>query len=342
MSEQSLVLALNLDEVGHSSTASVQAAFEAESAGFHAVSFSEAGLLDAVQRATFVAARTHRIGLLPVIDALYTEPFHTATQLASLDSISHGRAGWILAADNTPAQAAAVGRPVLEPEAISQELADVVITHRRLWDSWEQDAVIRDVATGRYLDADKVHYVDVQGQNFFVKGPAITPRPPQGQLPIIASRQFVDETRLRHCRLNGTDVVALNATTLPALIEQAASARAGGAVAIELEVYLDHAGQSGAFRLAQRAAASERAVYAGSAQGLIQLLADFAQATANPEDQRRHLVHLHPGELAVDLQHLADSVIPGLHTANLLAPVHPTLRESFVLPVAQNRFQEAS
>ena len=56
---------------------------------------------------------------------------------------------------------------------------------RRLWDSWEDDAIIRDVTTGRYVDIDKLHYIDFTGKFFSVKGPSITPRPPQGQ-PVVA------------------------------------------------------------------------------------------------------------------------------------------------------------
>ena len=66
------------------------------------------------------------------------------------------------------------------------EAADAVEVVRRLWDSWEDDAEIRDVATGRFIDRDKLHYIDFEGSYFSVKGPSITPRPPQGQ-PIIAA-----------------------------------------------------------------------------------------------------------------------------------------------------------
>ena len=61
------------------------------------------------------------------------------------------------------------------------EAADYVEVLRRLWDSWEDDAEIRDVATGRFIDRDKLHYIDFDGRWFSVKGPSITPRPPQGQ-----------------------------------------------------------------------------------------------------------------------------------------------------------------
>src|SRR5260370_99506 len=66
------------------------------------------------------------------------------------------------------------------------EAADYVEVLRRLWDSWQDDAEIRDVATGRFVDRDKLHYIDFEGRWFSVRGPSITPRPPQGQ-PVVAA-----------------------------------------------------------------------------------------------------------------------------------------------------------
>ena len=66
------------------------------------------------------------------------------------------------------------------------EAADYVEVIRRLWDSWEDDAEIRDVATGRFVDRAKLHYIDFAGRYFSVKGPSITPRPPQGQ-PVVSA-----------------------------------------------------------------------------------------------------------------------------------------------------------
>jgi alkanesulfonate monooxygenase SsuD/methylene tetrahydromethanopterin reductase-like flavin-dependent oxidoreductase (luciferase family) len=66
------------------------------------------------------------------------------------------------------------------------EAADYVEVIQRLWDSWEDDAEIRDVASGRFVDRGKLHYIDFSGDYFSVKGPSITPRPPQGQ-PVVAA-----------------------------------------------------------------------------------------------------------------------------------------------------------
>ena len=78
-----------------------------------------------------------------------------------------------------PAVAAAV-------EELFDEAADAVEVVRRLWDSWEDDAVIRDAPTGRFVDRDKLHYIDFEGRFFRVKGPSIVPRPPQGNPLVVA------------------------------------------------------------------------------------------------------------------------------------------------------------
>ncbi len=100
-----------------------------------------------------------------------------------LDYASRGRGGWIATRITDPAAGRAWGRPLLTEQAdIEREQRDSIAVVRKLWDSWEDDAVIRDYASGRFLDRDKLHYVDFEGESFTVKGPAIVPRPPQGQL----------------------------------------------------------------------------------------------------------------------------------------------------------------
>src|SRR5581483_2973424 len=76
--------------------------------------------------------------------------------------------------------------PVADAAARARESRDGVEVARALWDSWDDDAVIRDVATSRYLDRERLHYIDFTGASFAVKGPAIVPRPPQGQVVVFA------------------------------------------------------------------------------------------------------------------------------------------------------------
>ena len=135
-----------------------------------------------------IAPATRHIGLVPVATVTHTEPFHISKAIATLDYISRGRAGWQPRVSGTAHEAALFGRRngSQSPDSLFDEAADAVEVVRRLWDSWEDDAVIRDVSTGRYIDRNKLHYIDFAGKYFSVKGPSITPRPPQGQ-PVVAT-----------------------------------------------------------------------------------------------------------------------------------------------------------
>ncbi|UNB50066.1 LLM class flavin-dependent oxidoreductase [Mycolicibacterium sp. YH-1] len=151
------------------------------------------GRLDAVLIAARVAPRTRHIGLVPTGVVTHTEPFHLSKAIATLDYVSTGRAGVRVQVSANPHAARHFGRRVVadsfngaSTRELLAEARDYTEVLRRLWDSWEDDAVIRDVASGRFVDRNKLHYIDFEGAWFSVKGPSITPRPPQGQ-PIVAA-----------------------------------------------------------------------------------------------------------------------------------------------------------
>ncbi|WP_329297677.1 LLM class flavin-dependent oxidoreductase [Streptomyces sp. NBC_00659] len=159
------------------------------------------GRLDAVLIAARIAPLTRHIGIVPTVVATHTEPFHISKAIATLDYVSTGRAGVRVQVTARQNEAAHFGRRTLPPFRIEdyrtpagqelvtdlfEEAADYVEVVRRLWDSWEDDAEIRDIATGRFIDRDKLHYIDFESGRFSVKGPSITPRPPQGQ-PIVSA-----------------------------------------------------------------------------------------------------------------------------------------------------------
>ncbi|WP_190078967.1 LLM class flavin-dependent oxidoreductase [Streptomyces longisporoflavus] len=160
------------------------------------------GRLDAVLIAARVAPLTSHIGLVPTVVTTHTEPFHISKAIATLDYVSTGRAGVRVQVSARRNEAAHFGRrtlPAIEGVEdlgradvreltldLFDEAADYVEVVRRLWDSWEDDAEIRDVATGRFIDRDKLHYIDFEGKHFSVKGPSITPRPPQGR-PLVSA-----------------------------------------------------------------------------------------------------------------------------------------------------------
>lgn len=212
-----------------------------EDAGVGALTLSDGGL-HPVHVAAHLAPLTRAVGLLPRTDAIYVEPFHLATQLMSLDHLSHGRAGWLLQAETDPAAPATVGRSALGLEATAQEAADVLEAARRIWDSWAPDAVVRDAGRGVYVDAARLQYADVEAEAFSVRGPAITPRSPQGLLPVLVAdtdRAAVGErvsTELADGRVLDLDVSGgARAKQLAARIgEAAADARSSAAATVRL------------------------------------------------------------------------------------------------------------
>jgi alkanesulfonate monooxygenase SsuD/methylene tetrahydromethanopterin reductase-like flavin-dependent oxidoreductase (luciferase family) len=328
----------------------------AESAGFHVATFADGpltpaadsadgrdipGRLNALQRAAFAGPVTASIVLVPEVDTVYTEPFHISTQLASLDYVSGGRAGWLVAASDQAADAAAVGRSLVPADGLGREAADSIEVGRRLWDSWEDDAVIRDVATGRYIDADKLHYVDFEsGAGYSVKGPSIIPRPLQGQLPVLAPAGLLGADQLSAGAADGVLVSAPTPGLLAGEIAEARAAAPAAAVIAELDVVLDARGQSAAGRLAELDAhtpwQSSRARFIGTAAELTELLASVLETADG--------VRLHPAVLDVDLEELAQLVLPALRRRGVLAPQQPgaTFRDLLGLPRPTSRYAAVS
>ncbi|MFE2886814.1 LLM class flavin-dependent oxidoreductase [Streptomyces sp. NPDC059272] len=259
------------------------------------------GRIGAVERAAFLAASTSVIGIAPVVPLTYAEPFHVSSQLASLDHISVGRAGWLVSEEVRPEAASVWGRPLVEGDAArARESGDGVEVVRELWDSWEDDAVIRSVATSRYLDRDRLHYVDFTGDTFAVKGPAIVPRPPQGQLVVLGSPDRVPADQLDVALVEGRDLAAVTAS---------ASAAGTPRTFAEVDVALDTADATAEERVAdleRHAPWSDRGRlrHIGSAAGLAALLGELRGVVDG--------VRLHPLVLDEDLPELSRLVLPQL------------------------------
>lgn len=259
------------------------------------------GRIGAVERAAFLAASTSVIGIAPVVPLTYAEPFHVSSQLASLDHISVGRAGWVVSEEVRPEAASVWGRPLVDGDAArARESRAGVEVVRELWDSWEDDAVIRSVATSRYLDRDRLHYVDFTGDTFAVKGPAIVPRPPQGQLVVLGSPERVPDDQLDVALVEGRDLSAVTAS---------ASAAGTPRTFAEIDVALDTADATAEERVAdleRHAPWSDRGRlrHIGSAAGLAALLGELRGVVDG--------VRLHPLVLDEDLPELSRLVLPQL------------------------------
>jgi alkanesulfonate monooxygenase SsuD/methylene tetrahydromethanopterin reductase-like flavin-dependent oxidoreductase (luciferase family) len=300
-----------------------------------------AGRPDAVLVAARVAPATTHIGLVPVATVTHTEPFHVSKAIATLDFVSDGRAGWQPRVSGTAHEAALFGRRAdiaggdiqsgnIQSDDLFGEAADAVDVVRRLWDSWDDDAVIRDLASGRYVDRDKLHYVDFVGRYFSVKGPSITPRPPQGQ-PVVAV--------LAHARpiyefgARSADLVFITPTgddSLRAILAEIADVGARPGLKVYADLYVSSSGLSDP--------RSDALVVEGSAAELVELLLRWQQAGIDG-------VRLRPAVTAVDLPFIVDEVVPLLREASGFRTAYrdgETLRTRLGLPVADNRYEEVS
>jgi alkanesulfonate monooxygenase len=148
-----------------------------------------------------LAAVTDRIGLMATASTTYDEPFHIARRFASLDHISGGRAGWNIVTTSNPDAALNFGleEDVDHDERYvrAREFYDVVTG---LWDSFADDAFVRDADSGVYFDPGRMHVLNHKGKHLSVRGPLNIARPVQGWPVIIqagaseAGRQLAAET----------------------------------------------------------------------------------------------------------------------------------------------------
>ncbi len=323
------------------------------------------GRLDALLIAARVAPMTTGIGLVPTALVTHTEPFHISKAIATLDYVSRGRAGVRVRISARAVEAAHFGRrdfPEFSPadiadpaaqrlvEDLFDEATDYVEVVRRLWDSWEDDAEIRDAASGRFVDRDKLHYINFHGRHFSVKGPSIVPRPPQGQ-PLV--------TALAHTTLpyrfaaRSADIVYVTPSSTQdasrivgeVRAEQLAAGREQEPLAIfaDLVVFLDGDTESGAARKQQlddldgAPYSSDATVFTGSTTELADLLTQWQRAGVSG-------FRLRPGALPDDLGAITQALVPELQRRGLFRRRYeaPTLRGLLGLSRPANRYAAAA
>jgi FMN-dependent oxidoreductase (nitrilotriacetate monooxygenase family) len=156
---------------------------------------SASNWLEPITALAALAGATSRIGLIATASTSYTEPFNLARQFASLDHISNGRVGWNI----VTSWLAAAGRnyslenPISHADryAIADEFVAVV---KALWDSWADDAVLDDRASGRYARPGRIRAINHKGAHYSVAGPLNMPRGPQGR-PVLVQAGSSDTGR---------------------------------------------------------------------------------------------------------------------------------------------------
>lgn len=276
--------------------------------------------LDAILLANWLAPRSREIGLIAGAPISFVEPFHVSTAIATLDYVSGGRAGLLAqrldqkrSREATRAIGELKGFPAADQPSLDRDALDAVDVVRRLWDSWEDDAVIRDTQSHRFVDGEKLHYIDFQGADFRVLGPSITPRPPQGQ-PIVAV-SWVAETDLAFARAADVVFVPANGDFAETLAKLSGGTSGKGPVVIaDLRIGPDGSTAEDLIAAAGIAAAD-------GAQGVRLVLSD-------PRTQ---------------IDRVTGTLVPALRAAGLVAPpAGGNLRSRFGLPAARNRYAAAA
>ena len=284
------------------------------------------GRLDAVLVASRIAPHTRHLGFVPTAVVTHTEPFHISKAIATLDYVSNGRAGLRVRVARRQAEADHFGRrQVPSREDLFDEAADYVEVVRRLWDSWEDDAEIRDIASGRFVDRDKLHYIDFNGRFFSVKGPSITPRPPQGQPPVAALAHVDVAYRLAE---RSTDIVFVTERDAPV---------AGPIVFADLVVFLDETEQAARDRKARldevagEEYTSDAEIFTGTPAGLADRLLDWGTPG----------FRLRPGAIPHDLAAITRGLVPELRRRGLFRREYEagTLRGLLGLERPANRYR---
>ena len=129
---------------------------------------------------------TTHIGLAATLSTTYSDPYTVARQFSSIDHLSDGRAGWNIVTSPLEGSAANYSKAEHPQHDLRYRMADefVEIT-KGLWDSWEDDAFIRDKESGVFIDPSKMHRLDHKGEFYSVQGPLNISRSKQGSPVLI-------------------------------------------------------------------------------------------------------------------------------------------------------------
>jgi N-acetyl-S-(2-succino)cysteine monooxygenase len=140
---------------------------------------------DPVQMIVALAMTSQRIGLIATASTTFSNPWDLARRFATADHISGGRIGWNVVTTYDPRAAENFGMTLPEHDDRYARAAEFVEVATRLWDSWEDGALVRDPASGLWADIERIHPVDFHGDFYDVAGALSVPRSPQGH-PVIA------------------------------------------------------------------------------------------------------------------------------------------------------------
>ncbi|NQW22499.1 MAG: LLM class flavin-dependent oxidoreductase [SAR202 cluster bacterium] len=133
-----------------------------------------------------LAMETTKIGLAATLSTTYSDPYTVARQFSSIDHLSNGRAGWNIVTSPLEGSAANYNKPEHPQHDLRYRMASEFLEITKgLWDSWEDDAFIRDKASGVFIDPEKLHRLDHKGEFYSIQGPLNISRSKQGRPVLI-------------------------------------------------------------------------------------------------------------------------------------------------------------
>lgn len=174
----------------------LDAVFLADGPAFHNDPYTIGGTVaEPITTLASIAAVTEHIGLIATASTTYNQPYNLARSFASLDQVSAGRGGWNIVTTQGDIAARNFGLEAAEEKSQRYRRADEFVrVANLLWDSWQDDAIVADRQSGRYVDVSKVHPAEFEGEFYRVAGALNAPRSPQGR-PVLVQAGSSDAGR---------------------------------------------------------------------------------------------------------------------------------------------------
>ncbi|MFG1462797.1 NtaA/DmoA family FMN-dependent monooxygenase [Xanthobacter sp. DSM 24535] len=137
---------------------------------------------DPAPLATAMGMATSHLGVVATMSTMAYPPFLLARLCSTIDSLTRGRFGWNIVTSAEDLSAQNFGMDKLPLRETRYEMADEYMeVVGKLFDSWDEDAIVLDRANGVYADPAKVRTIDHKGKYFQVRGPLNTVPSPQGR-----------------------------------------------------------------------------------------------------------------------------------------------------------------
>ena len=284
--------------------------------------------LDPVPLIAMLASSTRPIGLGAAIALDHAEPFNIARSYAAIDRLTAGRSAWI-ATMGTGRPSDFAHAPVRDAAASRARAAESIAVVRKLWDSWEDEAIVLDKPNGRFSNPDWIHPIEHAGEYFTVRGPLNAPRPLQGNPPVFQ-------------RSAGAEGLALARETADVLIAAVEDAEALAGIRqavgerprllVRLAVLLAPSEAQAEAGSEALGGGLEGLSFVGTPDGLVSRLAELSTLCDG--------VDLWPAVLPTDLDLLVDQVVPRLQAKGLRPAAYRgrTLREHLGLSRPRSQF----